>query len=47
MTGTNIGVSTETRKELKQLGKKGETYDKIIRRLVLLYKEIHVYADDK
>lgn len=31
---TTIEISKETREQLKELGKKGETYDSIIRRLI-------------
>lgn len=31
---TTIQVSKETREELKNLGKKGQTYDEIIQKLV-------------
>lgn len=31
---TTIQISKETREMLKELGKKGETYDDIIRRLI-------------
>mgnify|MGYP000448040562 CR=1 FL=1 len=33
---TTIQISKETREMLKELGKKGETYDDIIRRLIEL-----------
>jgi len=36
---TTIELSKETRDRLKKLGKKGETYDEIIRRLLELAKE--------
>jgi len=36
---TTIEVSVETRDQLKELGKKGETYDEIIRRLLKLAKQ--------
>jgi len=34
MEETTIRITVETRDRLKKLGKKGETYDKIIRRLL-------------
>ena len=37
---TTIQVSKETREMLKELGKKGETYDDIIRRLIELAKKV-------
>jgi len=33
---TTIELSKETRDQLKELGKKGETYDQIVRRLLKL-----------
>ena len=36
---TTIQLSRETRDQLKELGKKGETYDKIIKKLLGLVKE--------
>lgn len=36
---TTIELSIETRDKLKELGKKGETYDEIIRRLLELAKQ--------
>jgi len=36
---TTIELSKETRDKLKELGKKGETYDSIIRRLIELAKQ--------
>jgi len=35
---TTIQISRATRDELKELGKKGETYDEIIRKLLKLAK---------
>jgi len=37
---TTIQISKETREMLKSLGKKGETYDDIIRRLIELAKRV-------
>ena len=37
---TTIQISKETREMLKELGKKGETYDDIIRRLIELAKRV-------
>ncbi len=37
---TTIQISKETREMLKELGKKGETYDDIIRRLIELAKDV-------
>lgn len=36
---TTIQLSKETRNKLKELGKKGETYDEIVRRLLKLAKQ--------
>lgn len=36
---TTIQLSRETRDMLKELGKKGETYDEIIKKLLELVKE--------
>jgi len=35
---TTISIKKETREMLKEIGKKGETYDEIIRRLIELWK---------
>jgi len=35
----NIPVKPETREILKNLGKKGETYDEIIRKLIEFYRK--------
>ncbi len=37
---TTIQISKETREMLKQLGRKGETYDDIIRKLIELAKRV-------
>jgi len=37
---TTIQISKETREMLKELGRKGETYDDIIRRLIELAKDV-------
>ncbi len=39
---TTIQISKETREMLKSLGKKGETYDDIIRRLIELARRVEV-----
>lgn len=36
---TTIQVSTKTRDELKEIGKKGETYDEIVKNLLQVYKK--------
>lgn len=35
----NISVKPETREILKTLGRKGETYDEIIRKLIEFYRK--------
>jgi len=39
MAKTTIIVTKETREKLKALGKKGESYDQIINRLIALLQE--------
>ena len=39
MTKTTVQINRETRNELRELGKKGETYDAIIQKLILFYNE--------
>lgn len=36
---TTIQISKETREQLRELGKMGETYDDVIKRLVTLAKQ--------
>jgi len=36
---TTIQISRETREELKELGKKGDTYDEIIKKIMQRVKE--------
>lgn len=36
---TNIQVSIKTREQLKELGKMGESYDDVIRRLLIHFQE--------
>jgi predicted CopG family antitoxin len=42
---TTIQISKETRAELRQLGKKGETYDELIQRLMEIAKRIEFFDD--
>ena len=42
---TTIKISKETREELRQLGKKGETYDELIQRLMEIAKRIEFFDD--
>ena len=44
-TPTTIQISKETREELRQLGKKGETYDELIQRLMEIAKRIEFFED--
>ena len=37
---TTIQITTKTRDELKQVGKKGETYDDVVKNLLQAYKKI-------
>ena len=39
MSKTTIQITRETRNELRELGKKGETYNAIIQKLILFYAE--------
>ena len=39
MNKTTIQITRETRNKLRELGKKGETYDEIIHKLILFYIE--------
>jgi len=36
---TTLSVSKETKEELNKIGRKGETYDEIIQRLIKVYKK--------
>jgi predicted CopG family antitoxin len=38
---TTIPVSRETRQQLKDMGRKGESYDSVILRLIALYRKVH------
>lgn len=42
---TTIQISKETREELRQLGKKGETYDELIHRLMEIAKRIKFFEN--
>ena len=37
---TTIRISITTKDELTEIGKKGETYDDIIRKIIKVYKEV-------
>lgn len=45
MGRTTVAVATETRDALKRLGRKGESYDRIIRRLMARAKRRSADAD--
>lgn len=45
MGRTTVAVSTETRDALKRLGRKGESYDRIIKRLMARAKRRSADAD--
>ncbi|MCK5562304.1 MAG: hypothetical protein KAJ51_17015 [Thermoplasmata archaeon] len=42
---TTIQISKETREELRQLGKKGETYDELLHRLMEIVKRVKFFED--
>jgi hypothetical protein len=42
---TTIQIQKDTRDNLREIGHKGETYDKLIRRLMEAAKEIEFFAD--
>ncbi len=42
---TTIQIKTSTREELRQLGKKGETYDQLVLRLIELAKRSAFFED--
>ncbi len=44
-SATTIQISKDTREELRQLGKKGETYDELIQRLMEIAKRIEFFED--
>jgi len=46
MSKTNIQVSRETRDYLAKLGRKGDTYDDIIRRLLTFYEITRATQDE-
>ena len=42
---TTIQINKDTREELRELGKKGETYDQLIHRLIELAKRVEFFED--
>ena len=44
-TATTIQITTDTRDLLRDLGKKGETYDQLIIRLIKLLKRVEFCED--
>ncbi len=45
MSQTTIQVSKETREKLKKLGSKGQTYDEIIKNLVVTSKKAMFFTE--
>lgn len=43
---TTIPVSRDTREQLKDMGKKGESYDSVILRLIATYKKARAPSDE-
>jgi hypothetical protein len=41
-----IRLKVETRKQLAELGKKGETYDEVVSRLIRFYEESYGKGND-
>lgn len=44
-SATTIQVNKETREELRELGKKGETYDQLIHRLIEVARKMEFFDD--
>ena len=42
---TTIQISRETREELREFGKKGETYDRVIRKLMEVAKRVAFFEE--
>ena len=42
---TTIQIDKETREELRQFGKKGETYDRVIHKLMEIAKRVEFFKD--
>ena len=42
---TTIQINKKTREELRQFGKKGETYDQLIHRLMEIAKRVEFFRD--
>jgi len=42
---TTIQINKETREELRELGKKGETYDQLIHRLIEVARKMEFFDD--
>ena len=40
---TTIQINKETREELRQFGKKGETYDEVIHKLMEIVKRAEIF----
>jgi predicted CopG family antitoxin len=44
-TLTTIQLQKETREELREFGKKGETYEEVIKRLMEIAKRVEFFED--
>ena len=42
---TTIQINKETREELREIGKKGETYNQLIHRLIEMAKKVDFFGD--
>ena len=42
---TTIQIQKETREELREFGKKGETYEEVIRKLMEIAKRVEFFED--
>jgi len=42
---TTIQINKETREELREIGKKGETYNQLIHRLIEMAKKVDFFED--
>ena len=44
-TLTTIQIQKETREELREFGKKGETYEEVIKKLIEIAKRVEFFED--
>ena len=42
---TTIQINKETREELREIGKKGETYNQLIQRLIEMARKVDFFED--